>query len=63
MRRENAYAMHYRGTDEKVMVESSLNHLEDATENGDDGKRSSFLLFLLLALINTRKRVKLKTSK
>ena len=60
MRRANTYAMLYGETDEKKIVESSLSHLDDETENGDGEKRSTLLLFLLWAMSNKRRMFRLR---
>lgn len=62
MRRANEYAVTYGNTEEKEIVKSSLGHIEEEIQDGDeDGTKETFLLFILLATV--MKRSKLKARK
>jgi hypothetical protein len=60
MKIAEANAMIYGNADENEVVKSSLAHLKQEIENGDeDGCKKAFLFFVLLILINKGKKLKL----
>jgi tetratricopeptide (TPR) repeat protein len=62
MKRANEYAALYGNAEEKEIVKSSLGHIEEEIQDGDeDGTKETFFLFILLATVI--KRSKLKTRK
>ena len=62
MTKANEYAATYGNAEEKEIVKSSLGHIEEEIQDGDeDGTKETFLLLILLATI--MKRLKLKTGK
>jgi tetratricopeptide (TPR) repeat protein len=62
MRKANEYAAVFGNAEEKKIVESSLGHIEEETQDGDeDGTKKAFLLLILLAAV--LKKSKLKTRK
>ena len=62
MRKANEYAATYGNAEEKEIIKSSLGHIEEEVQDGDeDGTKETFLLFVLLATII--KRSKLKSRK
>jgi tetratricopeptide (TPR) repeat protein len=62
MTKANEYAATYGNAEEKEIVKSSLKHIEEEIQDGDeDGTRETFLLLILLATI--MKKSKLKTGK
>lgn len=62
MRTAKKYAETYGNSEEKEVVESSLKHLEEDIENGDDDETKNTLLRLILALI-IKRRFKVKQRK
>jgi hypothetical protein len=62
MTKANEYAVTYGNAEEKEIVKSSLGHIEEEIQDGDEnGTREAFLLLILLATI--MKNSKLKTGK
>jgi tetratricopeptide (TPR) repeat protein len=62
MRRANEYAVSYGNAEEKEIVKSSLGHIEEEIQDGDeDGTKETFLLLILL--VTAMKRSKLKDKK
>jgi len=62
MRMANEYAVTYGNAEEKEIINSSLGHIEEEIQDGDeDGTKETFLLLILLATV--MKRSKLKTRK
>jgi len=62
MRKANEYAVTYGNAEEKEIINSSLGHIEEEVQDGDeDGTNETFLLLILLATV--MKRSKLKTRK
>jgi tetratricopeptide (TPR) repeat protein len=62
MRKANEYAITYGNAEEKEIVKSSLNHIQEEVQDGDeDGSKETFLLLILLATV--MKRSKLKSRK
>ena len=62
MRKANEYAATYGNAEEKGIVKSSLGHIEEEIQDGDeDGTKETFLLLILLAM--AKKRAKLKARK
>jgi tetratricopeptide (TPR) repeat protein len=59
MRKANEYAIIYGNAEEKEIVKSSLGHIEDKIQGGDeDGTKEAFLLLILLATVLKRSRLK-----
>jgi len=59
MRKANEYAATYGSPEEKEIIKSSLGHIEEEIQEGDeDGAKEAFLLLILLATIPKRSRVK-----
>jgi tetratricopeptide (TPR) repeat protein len=62
IKRANKYAALYANAEEKEIVKSSLGHIEEEIQEGDeDGIKETFFLLILLTTI--MKRSKLKTGK
>jgi tetratricopeptide (TPR) repeat protein len=62
MRKTNEYAVTYGNAEEKEIIKSSLGHIEEEIQDGDeDGSKETFLLLILLATV--MKRSKLKSRK
>ena len=62
MRKANEYAVTYGNAEEKEIINSSLGHIEEEIQDGDeDGTKETFLLLILLATV--MKRSKLKSRK
>jgi|GEM_PF-304680 tetratricopeptide (TPR) repeat protein len=62
MRKASDYAATYGNAEEKEIVKSSLGHIEEEVQDGDeDGSKETFLLLILLATV--MKRSKLKSRK
>jgi tetratricopeptide (TPR) repeat protein len=62
MRMANEYAVTYGNAEEKGIVKSSLGHIEEEVQDGDeDGIKETFLLLILLAAV--MKGSKLKARK
>jgi tetratricopeptide (TPR) repeat protein len=59
MRTAKKYAETYGSSEEKEVVESSLEHLEEEIENGGDDETKNALLRLILALM-IKRRLKIK---
>ncbi|NWG03602.1 MAG: tetratricopeptide repeat protein [Syntrophaceae bacterium] len=58
MRKANEYAATYGNAEEKEIVKSSLGHIEEEIQEGDeDGTKEAFLLLILLATVLKRSRV------
>ena len=59
MRKANKYAAAYGNAEEKEIVKSSLGHIEEEIQEGDqDGTKEAFLLLTLLATVLKRSRPK-----
>ena len=59
MRRANEYAAVFGNAEEKEIVKSSLGHIEEEIQEGDeDGTKETFLLLILLAAVLKRSRPK-----
>jgi len=59
MRKAYEYAATYGDAEEKEIVRSSLGHIEEEIQDGDeDGARETFLLLILLARVIKRSRLK-----
>jgi len=58
MRKANAYAATYGNLEEKEVVETSLKHIEEEIESGDDDSMEIISLLVLLALVTKRSRLK-----
>jgi tetratricopeptide (TPR) repeat protein len=62
MRKANEYAVTYGNAEEKEIINSSLGHIEEEVQDGDeDGTKETFLLLILLATV--MKRSKLNSRK
>ncbi len=62
MTKANEYAVPFGNAEEKEIIKSSLGHIEEEIQDGDeDGTKETFLLLILLVTI--MKRSKLKTGK
>ena len=62
MRKASEQATIYGNAEEREIVKASLNHIEEEIQEGDeDGAKKTFLLFILLAIV--MKRSKLKAGK
>jgi tetratricopeptide (TPR) repeat protein len=63
MRKANEYAATYGNAEEKKIVKSSLGHIEEEIQEGDeDGTKEAFLLLILLAAVLKRSRPKARKS-
>jgi len=61
MRKANEYAATYGNADEKEIIKSSLGHIEEEIQEGDeDGTKETFLLMILLASVIKRSRQKVR---
>jgi pentatricopeptide repeat protein len=61
MTKANEYAAIYGNSKEKEIVKSSLGHIEEEIQEGDeDGTKEAFLLLILLAAVLRRSRPKLR---
>ena len=59
MRKANEYAATYGNAEEKEIVKSSLGHIEEEIQEGDeDGTKEALLLLILLATVLKRSRLK-----
>lgn len=59
MRRANEYAIIYGNAKEQDIIKSSLNHIEEEIQEGDeDGTKETLLLLILLATVIKRSKVK-----
>jgi pentatricopeptide repeat protein len=59
MRKANGYAAIFGNTEEKEIVKSSLGHIEEEIQEGDEGGiKEAFLLTILLAIVLKRSRLK-----
>lgn len=55
MRRANEYAASYGNAEEKEIIKTSLNHIEEEIQDGhEDGTKETFLLLILLASVIKR---------
>lgn len=62
MMRANEYATTYGNAEEKEIIKSSLGHIEEEIQDGDeDGTKETFIFLILLATV--MKRSKLKSRK
>jgi len=60
MRKANECAIIYGNAEEKEIVKSSLGHIEEEIQEGDeDGTKEAFLLLILLATVMKSSRVKI----
>jgi tetratricopeptide (TPR) repeat protein len=60
MRKANEYAAIYGNSEEKEIVKSSLSHIEEEIQGGDEeGTKEAFFLLILLATVMKRSRVKI----
>ena len=61
MRKSSDYATTYGDAEEKEIINSSLSHIEEEVQNGDeDGTKETFLLLILLAMAKKRARLKIR---
>ena len=59
MRKANEYAATYGNAEEKKIVKSSLGHIEEEVQEGDeDGTKEAFLLLILFATVLKRSKLK-----
>lgn len=59
MKKAHEYAVIWGNAEEKEIVKSSLGHIEEEIEDGDeDGTKETFLLLILLATVMKRSKVK-----
>ena len=59
MRKANYYAIMYGNPEEKEIIKSSLGHIEEEIQEGDEeGTKEAFLFLILLATVMKRWRVK-----
>ena len=59
MRMANEYAATYGNVEEKEIIKTSLNHIEEEIQAGDDDwTKETFLLLILLATLMKRSRLK-----
>jgi tetratricopeptide (TPR) repeat protein len=59
MRKANEYAATYGNAEEKEIVRSSLGHIEEEIQEGDeDGAKEAFLLLILLVTVLKRSKLK-----
>jgi tetratricopeptide (TPR) repeat protein len=59
MRKANEYAATYGNAEEKEIIKSSLGHIEEEIQGGDEeGTKETFLLLILLAAVLKRSRPK-----
>jgi len=61
MRKANEYAAIFGNAEEKEIIKSSLGHIEEEIQDGDeDGAKETFLLLILLATVMKRSKVKIR---
>jgi len=63
MRKANEYAATYGNAEEKGLIASSLGHIEEEIQEGnEDGTKEAFLLLILLAAVLKRSRLKARKT-